>query len=341
MAQCWNCNNDVEEGDRFCSTCGTSLRAGPHASAFEIGKIAALDAIKKDILKWLGGTASILVAAFAILAYLGFNETIKSSVADEVKAALTPALASVDAAKVEIFRQLGVASQLQKEVSDTLTAQKGQISKSDATLLQLQKHIDETEQKREALEAEIGKLNAAAFIAKLRTEYLLIRDFYIKANVSFATPPANLNFSDQFEIDGHKDNNVVRIAQFFADSSHRTRLTEDSKMIGYQATFHMFSPYEDAILNKKIPILDTCDTVLFSLFSHEDEAALKSSVNNVKKIDLTIFVNYTPIWHVDLVPSGLSPEEHVQSDGTRWITYKVPIPKGAQDVTTIYDNAVE
>jgi len=48
------CHGNVEEGARFCPECGAQLRRDKTPSDYEIGKIAALASIKKDIIAWLG-----------------------------------------------------------------------------------------------------------------------------------------------------------------------------------------------------------------------------------------------------------------------------------------------
>ena len=74
--QCMRCNAIAKQNDQFCSKCGKKFSKNAEISDFEIGRIAALDTIKGDILKWFG----LLSLVLGILALFGINEILKSSV---------------------------------------------------------------------------------------------------------------------------------------------------------------------------------------------------------------------------------------------------------------------
>jgi uncharacterized membrane protein YvbJ len=85
MANCGTCSALLPDGATFCPKCGTAVQPNTLPNAFELGKIAALASIRRDVLTWLGGSATVIAGVFAILAYFGVNETIKSTVAEQIK----------------------------------------------------------------------------------------------------------------------------------------------------------------------------------------------------------------------------------------------------------------
>src|SRR5271154_2087289 len=122
MVTCPTCHAEAEDEARFCSQCGTSLDTSGrgHLSDFEIGKIAALDSVKKDILKWVGGSVTVIGAAFAALAYLGLNATLQSSVTEQVKSSLQQNHKDISKAIRDMYVTLGKTDTDQASVKVTL-----------------------------------------------------------------------------------------------------------------------------------------------------------------------------------------------------------------------------
>jgi uncharacterized membrane protein YvbJ len=157
MVACPTCHVEADDEARFCSNCGAKLQQFGHLSDFEIGKIAALDSIKKDILKWVGGSATIIGITFAGLAYFGLNETLKETVTEQVKAELKQNRNDIDKAIKDLYVALGQADRDQKTITKTLADSLSNIAKLDDATTQLNKNIGVASQQLAMLEESAKK----------------------------------------------------------------------------------------------------------------------------------------------------------------------------------------
>ena len=75
--ECNICASPIEPDDKYCFNCGHAVIGHPRSHDFEIGKIAALSTIKKDILTWFGGAALFLTIIVGFLAFFGLDRSIE------------------------------------------------------------------------------------------------------------------------------------------------------------------------------------------------------------------------------------------------------------------------
>ena len=80
MAECSICASTVPDTARYCGNCGNALQEVTRPSAFEVGRIAALDSMKSEIFKWLALPAAILTTIVGIGGYLGITNIITTEV---------------------------------------------------------------------------------------------------------------------------------------------------------------------------------------------------------------------------------------------------------------------
>ena len=155
MVACPACHAEADNEAKFCSRCGTSLDVsrGGRLSDFEIGKIAALDSLKKDVLKWVGGSAGIIGAAFAILAYLGLNATLQSSITEQVKEALRQNQKDISGAIRDIYISAGKINNDEERITK-------QLSKTSELLATLEQNKVTLEQDVENYRTKINELES-------------------------------------------------------------------------------------------------------------------------------------------------------------------------------------
>lgn len=77
---CPTCSAPISGGAKFCSYCGRSLGQQSTKSDFDIGRIAALDDVKKSVLTWVGGIGTIL----AIVGGYAIFGAVSTSVSNEI-----------------------------------------------------------------------------------------------------------------------------------------------------------------------------------------------------------------------------------------------------------------
>ena len=119
------CAPQTSQRAQGIGNCGVSMDGEPAPSPFEIGKIAALATIRRDVLTWLGGSVAVIGAAFAILAYFGVNELVKSSVSEQVKKEVDKQLEKEQAEISNYIRKyfidLGKSQKYQEQITQILT----------------------------------------------------------------------------------------------------------------------------------------------------------------------------------------------------------------------------
>ena len=147
---CSFCGDAHGDSDNYCPRCGRSPKKKAPYSDFELGRIAALDTIKKDFWTWL----LALFAVLSILAAFGVNEIIKSKVVDAVANDLQTIQKKTDDASAKALQSGAEADIETKKVDRTLS----DLADKQATL---QKSLDDTDQRKDQLEQSIIDLNAA------------------------------------------------------------------------------------------------------------------------------------------------------------------------------------
>jgi hypothetical protein len=70
---CGHCGGVLQVANNFCPNCGRRTDRSTQYSDFEIGKLAALDSIKSDFIKWIGGISVIIT----ILGLFGFSKLVE------------------------------------------------------------------------------------------------------------------------------------------------------------------------------------------------------------------------------------------------------------------------
>ena len=85
MVECSVCGSACPDAARYCANCGNALQEVNRPSAFEVGRIAALDSIKSEIVKWLGLPIAIVTAIAGLLGYLGVTNIVNTAVQTQVE----------------------------------------------------------------------------------------------------------------------------------------------------------------------------------------------------------------------------------------------------------------
>jgi hypothetical protein len=132
MAECSACSASLPNGARYCPICGTAAESTSLPSQFEIGKLFALVTIKREILTWLGGSATIIGAALAILAYFGLNETVKSTVSEQIRKELERRNDEILKSTEAVFVTVGKAQKDQEQINSVLVESKRKLQEIDA-----------------------------------------------------------------------------------------------------------------------------------------------------------------------------------------------------------------
>ena len=89
---CPKCHKEILAESLYCSFCGTNIHQEASLSHFEIGKLAALESIKKEILSWLAR----LWIPITILAFFGTWGAVNSLVNSRVDKVLENMVTKID-----------------------------------------------------------------------------------------------------------------------------------------------------------------------------------------------------------------------------------------------------
>jgi hypothetical protein len=223
MARCSICGTDSPASARYCANCGSLLGEANAPSAFEVGRIAALDSVKSEILKWLGVPFAILTAVAGVLGYFGVTNIINSEVHDQVEKQIDKnfAVTTNEIMKkfVEISNEEGSIKVLEKEAQNALAALQ-ENRKQLATLLaesQLQQSalttsIQSSVDKEKKLQQDIDTLQLGPFLAKLRYDFYHLREFAVSGFVDLEPPMnpdlAKFPHAEYVELLGDSNNGV-------------------------------------------------------------------------------------------------------------------------------------
>jgi hypothetical protein len=350
MVICPTCNAEADDEAKFCCNCGTKLQRSGPLSDFEIGKIAALDSIKKDTLKWIGGSASIIGVAFALLAYFGLNETLKSSVAEQVKAELKQNKDDIDKAIKELYVALGKADKDQEKINKLFTDSLTMIAKVTDNESQLKSNTDDaiaqlhflkdsittTDSERKELESIIKKLNIASLINKLKYDFYHVRDFRGSLDV-VVNPTINKIHGfdaiiDLYQVRTGDDGKIIdkQLAEFGHNTVTATR-DRNNNVMRLQSKFFVFQPFEDKIFNHEISEFEQVDVLeIRMILDAEDNVSIDQVRSSLENIHFIISVNWMPLWEFDIDNNNITRTERNDGKCTLWIRKQNSI-----DVATI------
>jgi hypothetical protein len=350
MVICPTCNAEADDEAKFCCNCGTKLQRSGPLSDFEIGKIAALDSIKKDTLKWIGGSASIIGVAFALLAYFGLNETLKSSVAEQVKAELKQNKDDIDKAIKELYVALGKADKDQEKINKLFTDSLTMIAKVTDNESQLKSNTDDaiaqlhflkdsittTDSERKELESIIKKLNIASLINKLKYDFYHVRDFRGSLDV-VVNPTINKIHGfdaiiDLYQVRTGDDGKIIdkQLAEFGHNTVTATR-DRNNNVMRLQSKFFVFQPFEDKIFNHEISEFEHVDVLeIRMILDAEDNVSIDQVRSSLENIHFIISVNWMPLWEFDIDNNNITRTERNDGKWTLWIRKQNSI-----DVATI------
>lgn len=115
---CPSCGNVVVDATNFCPFCGKRLNKEMPKSDFEIGKIAALDTIKSDVLNWLLRIAGV----GALIGIFGIHEYVKLAVDSSVKGQLGSLSQKIEKASADAEDSTARARIESKQLDSTIDA---------------------------------------------------------------------------------------------------------------------------------------------------------------------------------------------------------------------------
>jgi hypothetical protein len=282
---CPFCANKVGETDKFCSLCGRFLNRQTPPSDFEIGRIAALDTIKKDILSWIGGGLIVLT----ILAAFGVNEVIKDRVSSSVDKRLEDLKRRIDEAESQSQKASARAQiesetleadtskltkeqkQLEGEVSDLgrkKTSLVESIGQVDSQKTRMEQATNDVMKKEAQLKRTIESENLTTVFAKLQHDFYRIRTLTARVQLILAQPiedeylsrvvPGALAFKKKSQ---GADGRSYSVAQFYRAGDITDLMNSTGHMYGVLARYEMFQPFEVELVNQPISVLDKIESL--------------------------------------------------------------------------------
>src|SRR5215468_2507861 len=115
MNTCADCKSNLPDEAKYCPACGSPVANSDRLSDFNLGKLAALIAIKEETLAWLRNWGVGIGVATAILAYFGMNELVKSTVSERVQSELRNNREDIRKSLENVFIDVGKANRNQQE----------------------------------------------------------------------------------------------------------------------------------------------------------------------------------------------------------------------------------
>ncbi len=342
MSNCPSCQHPAAESDNFCSACGRPLTKGVAASDFEIGKIAALDTIKKDILVWIGAPAAIIGALFTILAYFGITDLIKTRVSDEVNQELRSVQKDITDTEKVIFTNQGKSERDQEQISLILKGTNAKLATLEEQNTLLQKAIGETIGQKDALVDAFHQLNDAfhqlnieAFIDKLHYDFYHVRQFSGKVIISFNETLDRLpsaHYEENLVVAGGDETKRRKLGELHNEGA---RVLINSMQV--QDHLILFPQWEEHLLQQPISEFEDLNTFTLSLSVRQtDRDELDKLVAKIGDLQVMLLVNWMPLWSITMNNDDIWHLDQ-QHEGIYQVKFQKKITLGGKPIVTKYE----
>jgi hypothetical protein len=321
MAECSICGSTFPDTARYCANCGNALREATRPSAFEVGRIAALDTMKSEIFKWLALPAAVVTVIAGIGGYLGVTNIINTEVQTRVRneidreidknsAHLTNLVNEMHKKYVDVAQEQGAVRALQQDSKKLLDTEKQELvdleenkTKLAASINSASEQEKRLEEQEKRLEETIVKMKLRPLLMKLQYDFEHVRDFGLSALIGLDPPidHALMEFPHAEYV------MLLGDPQARLDRDSASAI-EDSKGIrGVNIKFALALAEERKILNRKIGILSQLTgarLVFYSEHQYKDKLALYTK--SIKTIHLSVLINKRPLWQLDLSKPDLN-----------------------------------
>ena len=241
MARCSVCGTDSPGSAHYCANCGSVLEQANAPSAFEYGRITALESVKSEILKWLGVPLAILTAVVGFLGYLGISNTINSEVQSQVEKEIDKNLNSTSHEIMKRFIKIS-------HQEDAIDRMEKRSNNELAGLQSIKKQLVASEQE---LQNRLSAMEMGPFLAKLSYDFYHLRDFAVSGYIDLkpAMSPdldRDLDYSEYVTLVGDSNDSLgpVRL--------ERDRASKQPTETGITGINIQFSPLTIAEQNKVI-----------------------------------------------------------------------------------------
>jgi hypothetical protein len=301
---CKKCGALVDKGDLFCRVCGSSLVKKQPLSDFEIGKVAALDTIKSDFIKWIGSISLLL----AILGIFGFNKVVDSAVTEKVTVAMDTLRSGIEKASVEATLKF-------KTLSSELDTRSAEIKQKEGDLTTLidtsKSNVNRLKEEEGQIAKVIGEQNFVLAFKKLDYDLFRIKDISAKLRLNLKFNPQNSkkmtdyltqsndvfndikhNIAVSLDLTGNNDYFVEFGNNNFA--ARAGNLTIPSG-IGANIIMYNFHDSDNDLINTQI---DTVSKIKFAKLSIEllgDDDKSKLLLKSIDTVSIDVAINAVPI----------------------------------------------
>ena len=369
---CSFCGTDYEEGSNFCPRCGKKPKASRIVySEFELGRIATLHDLKKDILTWVAGS----VVFVGLLGWFGANQIIQNTVTSAVATALDQRMhtmqATIDAASTQAFIS-AAKTQLQLEaaqkVVDQLNAKREELSSSIADVEHTRRQLDSSIldlaaqkkilvasvsdlQVREAqLKKTIDDENLVTIFAKLRSDLYRIHILTAKVTVDYSGFVGNgianrAFFPEMINLIAPSGSRAADVAEFSCGNVVPTYFVNETSgaVVRGSVRCQLFAPYE-RLLNRPLAELNGIRTiqVAFRQIGATPESNFDALLPLYKTVTVELDVNEVPlgVHIVSLEELQKQKANVIDRFGAKFIAVGVDMGPAYGDVKALYDSKI-
>jgi hypothetical protein len=370
---CSFCGDTHGDSDNYCPRCGRNPKKKAPYSDFELGRIAALDTIKKDFWTWFLSLFAIL----SILAAVGVNEIIKSKVVDAVANDLQTIQKKTDDASTKALQSSAEADIETRKVDRTLA----DLEDKQANL---QKSLDDTDQRKTILEKSISDLNASkqrmvtataeleqkendlkkiidtehltTIFAQLRNDHYRVRTLKARAFYEFSQAPApttilfTLNtISLSRGLSNKNPPQEDYVVQFHQDSYPVSLNNASGTPLALLVTYEMYPVFERSVVSRPLTNLNGMSrlSLQFGPSTQMPPLTIDSTMKNLeelvdltKKLTIEIELNGTIVSRHEFTKEDLrlpTDKSSLVSNGSVTFTVTKEIPGTYNDVRAVYD----
>lgn len=247
---CMYCGRDCGENANFCPSCGKKPGQKMPYTDFELGRIAALDGIKREVLGALWSRVAAIGILLTLLAAFGVDDIIKDRVGSAVNKQLEDKQKIVDSAMDRAQTVSAEAVVRTNEADDALQHLNAKKEALANTVEELEKSIDVVDGEKAAMLKSISSLqdrearlnqviaseNLTAAFAKLRNDLYTIHSMGAEVEVRFLKPlsrDTTLNLLSMVPRTVMLARDLDHVVEFAARDDEFTTLTDnDGNVVG-------------------------------------------------------------------------------------------------------------
>jgi hypothetical protein len=334
MAHCSVCGTDSPASARYCPNCANVLGDANSPLAFKAGRIAALESVKSEIIKWLGVPIAILTGVVGLLGYLGISNTITSEVQSQVEKEIRDHFKLTADAITKRFIKI---STTEARINAHEKTARHMLDDLKNTQKELTIALQSDKDKERELENDLTSEKMRPFLAALHNDFYYLSDFAVSGFVKFersTSPDTSFPHAEYVKLVGDSNDSVGSVQLNRNTASTESDVTGNT---GINIQFTLPVTEQDKVIGKKVDILAPLNRIQLVFFCQAQyRAKLESMTKMINAVYLSVRTNDRRLEFTEISKPSLQVEQSSEGD---WATFVINMKLGysGDTIRSAYD----